>query len=454
MRGKRITVLLLAVVLFSAVLPAQAACKHQWSGWEIAQEATDNAMGVRRRVCSKCGKTETKEYYPEGALYQSVRDRKADVREMQRRLIALGYLKDKADGVFGVKTKAAVARFQKAAGLAETGVAFPETLRRLSEEHLRLTNPGAITTPTPAPNAENAPDGEFVLRAVGATLQLLDGTREVGAKTDRLTFSRQGSVDFRVAYDSAAGKRIDYWVIDGVAYHFNNRVKSFTVRGLRQDMIIECVMDGKGSFTKPDAETVRQRRTGEPLLVKSINAKMCFLKSASLTSGAGGYFNEFDFTNDYKNRASNRQEEGGSVTLRVTASIPKGKKLSHWKFNDVRFYFGPATEYFKAEQIAACMTYEAVSGAAASTAAPTVAPSQMPPLKFYTVSCSGCTFSGSGYNGARSGKVIAGAKITVTADSTPGKWSGNMPFAVSNAQASFSFQVNQDYSISHSPTVN
>ena len=61
MRGKRIIVLLLAVVLFSAVLPAQAACKHQWSGWEIAQEATDNAMGVRRRVCSKCGKTETKE---------------------------------------------------------------------------------------------------------------------------------------------------------------------------------------------------------------------------------------------------------------------------------------------------------------------------------------------------------------------------------------------------------
>lgn len=179
MRGKRIIVLLLAVVLFSAVLPAQAACKHQWSGWEIAQEATDNAMGVRRRVCSKCGKTETKEYYPEGALYQSVRDRKADVREMQRRLIALGYLKDKADGVFGVKTKAAVARFQKAAGLSETGVAFPETLRRLSEEHLRLTNPGAITTPAPAPNAENAPDGEFVLRAVGATLQLLDGTREV-----------------------------------------------------------------------------------------------------------------------------------------------------------------------------------------------------------------------------------------------------------------------------------
>ena len=35
MRGKRIIVLLLAVVLFSAVLPAQAACKHQWSGWEI-----------------------------------------------------------------------------------------------------------------------------------------------------------------------------------------------------------------------------------------------------------------------------------------------------------------------------------------------------------------------------------------------------------------------------------
>ncbi len=44
-------------------------------------------------------------------------DRGAEVRALQQRLIALGYLRDRADGVYGGKTKTAVAAFQRNNGI-------------------------------------------------------------------------------------------------------------------------------------------------------------------------------------------------------------------------------------------------------------------------------------------------------------------------------------------------
>ena len=48
---------------------------------------------------------------------------------MQENLIQLGYLTGKADGVYGVKTVAAVRAFQKANGLPQDGVAGKSTLK-------------------------------------------------------------------------------------------------------------------------------------------------------------------------------------------------------------------------------------------------------------------------------------------------------------------------------------
>ena len=46
------------------------------------------------------------------------------MKSLQQRLIDLGYLtNDKADGVFGGNTVAAVQKFQNAAGVAVTGIA-------------------------------------------------------------------------------------------------------------------------------------------------------------------------------------------------------------------------------------------------------------------------------------------------------------------------------------------
>jgi len=62
-----------------------------------------------------------------------VGSRGTDVKEMQERLIHLGYLDGKADGIFGEMTKKAVINFQKDHQLTPDGIAGPKTLSLLEE---------------------------------------------------------------------------------------------------------------------------------------------------------------------------------------------------------------------------------------------------------------------------------------------------------------------------------
>lgn len=55
------------------------------------------------------------------------------VQSLQNRLIALGYLTGKADGIFGTKTSLAVINFQKANGLKADGIAGSKTLNLLNK---------------------------------------------------------------------------------------------------------------------------------------------------------------------------------------------------------------------------------------------------------------------------------------------------------------------------------
>ena len=55
----------------------------------------------------------------------------SEVKELQNKLIQLGYLTGKADGVYGTKTAEAVAAFQKASKLTADGVAGAKTLSKL-----------------------------------------------------------------------------------------------------------------------------------------------------------------------------------------------------------------------------------------------------------------------------------------------------------------------------------
>lgn len=81
------------------------------------------------------------------------------VRDMQNRLITLGYLENgEADGKFGVKTSLALIEFQKANGLSADGVAGAKTFAKLNSVSAitaggtgSSTSPGTTTTTAAAP---------------------------------------------------------------------------------------------------------------------------------------------------------------------------------------------------------------------------------------------------------------------------------------------------------------
>ncbi|HIZ20922.1 MAG TPA: spore cortex-lytic enzyme [Firmicutes bacterium] len=55
----------------------------------------------------------------------------SEVRQIQTKLIHWGYLNDKADGIYGTKTRDAVIAFQKKNGLTADGIAGPATLQAM-----------------------------------------------------------------------------------------------------------------------------------------------------------------------------------------------------------------------------------------------------------------------------------------------------------------------------------
>jgi len=62
-----------------------------------------------------------------GASLLKYGSRGTEVKNLQQQLIKLGYLKGKADGIFGSQTRAAVIKFQKDYKLKQDGIVGPET---------------------------------------------------------------------------------------------------------------------------------------------------------------------------------------------------------------------------------------------------------------------------------------------------------------------------------------
>ena len=101
------------------------------------------------------------------------------VKELQQALIDSGYLDDKADGIFGSRTEAAVMAWQADKGLEQTGIVTPEQLEKILSEPARPAASAAVTvepsataepsamataeptatpTPTPIPTPSTTPD--------------------------------------------------------------------------------------------------------------------------------------------------------------------------------------------------------------------------------------------------------------------------------------------------------
>ena len=76
--------------------------------------------------------------------YVSVGSSGTRVRQLQQRLISLGWLSGKADGEFGGATEAALKAFQKKSGLWDDGIAGPDTQQKLfSDGAAKASSPAA-----------------------------------------------------------------------------------------------------------------------------------------------------------------------------------------------------------------------------------------------------------------------------------------------------------------------
>ena len=76
--------------------------------------------------------------------------------DIQARLIELGFLTGRADGIFGPRSRAALEAFQAYCGFEATGEKDEKTLGML------FGDPAALPTPSPTPMAKGARDGEGV----------------------------------------------------------------------------------------------------------------------------------------------------------------------------------------------------------------------------------------------------------------------------------------------------
>ena len=126
---------------------------HNFGSWSVTKQATDHSQGERTRTCAACGKKETERFYPEGTLYRGGKQGD-EVKSLQYQLIAMGFLHDVADGIFGKNTEQAVKQLQLAEGLTADGIAWPQTISAAARRYQRGSSvqpqPTAVS-PTAAP---------------------------------------------------------------------------------------------------------------------------------------------------------------------------------------------------------------------------------------------------------------------------------------------------------------
>ncbi|MBR6571260.1 MAG: hypothetical protein IKK75_12490 [Clostridia bacterium] len=279
-------------------------------------------------------------------------------------------------------------------------------------------------------------EGEKVLTTVNCTIHFIDSNgKNKGDGFASIDFTEPyynaatgktapgGSIDVKITADDTA----DYWVINGAKYVFGKGVKSFTLRKLTYGMTVEAVRLGDLPVTLKSDEAIQQARTGAPLQVISRSARMSFLDENDKVGGEK--FKTFDFMKDFTNLATGETEDGGRISLRVTAVVPQYKAISYWLFNDARLNFNSDVTWFRVYNLNESMAYQPVFyGLPTPTPKPTPKPTPTPtPVPKYSVSCKNCTFSGGGYSGASSGTVPYGTKITITpyGNSYLGWWSGS-----------------------------
>ena len=278
---------------------------------------------------------------------------------------------------------------------------------------------GKTSTPTPAPKAEQprptaAPNpGVMTLKAVNAVLQRANSRNKAeGAEKEEMTVRETDNILI-----TSRVKTVEYWVINGVRYDFLKNVASFRLTAFDQSWTFEAVGKGNEPSTLLSDKEIQAARTGRALLCRVKHAELCHIKDIRNNRGAGGWIHEFDFTDDYTNRATGAKEKGGQLSGRVKASVPKGKKVLGWKFDETELYPQRATvSAFVFSGLNVSILYEPIYTKTASATKPPVTNPPEKKTKYVTVTCIKCHITGGQYSGKTSAKVPVGTKISVIAN--------------------------------------
>ena len=278
---------------------------------------------------------------------------------------------------------------------------------------------------------EEAAKEKVIITAIGAKLQYADknGTGS-GESFTELDFTHDyvnpvtgkqmtgGTAAFKVTADYPHSDRISYWVIDGVRYDFSATVKTMNFTNVTHSMTIEVVYKNQKSKTLGVAEYMIKPAANQPLVVKAVNAKIRHVRNTG--TGDSPAMSEFDFTDSYKNLASGKTVDGGSIDVKVYTNVSSSTKIRSWDFDGANVIFNASITYMFVRGLNTSKTYTAHYDGEGSITNPEGQTEDR--SNYCTVDCRSATFSGGGYSGARKGDVPAGTSVTITSSIGPCEW--------------------------------
>ena len=205
------------------------------------------------------------------------------VRLLQQALIALGFLNDKADGVFGQKTETAVKNFQQSQGLTVDGLAGTGTQAKLYS--MNKTSSAPATTPAPQSTPKPAADP-----ALSVSSELFNGnysTLKEGSSGTRVALLQTCLIRLKYLNGKADGK---FGQLTKNAVKAFQRDNKLTVDGLAGEKTLKALekrISGTVSGSEPST-TPAPTATASPVATSAPVATPIIKNGAYLCKGDKG----------------------------------------------------------------------------------------------------------------------------------------------------------------------
>ena len=253
-----------------------------------------------------------------------------EVRRLQQALIALGFLKDQADGIFGNRTEDAVRRFQQANRLTADGLAGKMTQSVLYAEEKTGSPAGSSPAADSAGQTESAPAAAVSVEAAAVSPSsgsLFSGnyaTLRKGASGSRVKILQQALLDLGYSVGKADGK-------------FGNQTLAAVIAFQKQQSLVQDGAAGKKTLTalekafrngskSTSALLPAESAAAEPASASEPPAASSSVTVASVSAPDVGSIRLLHWFNDIKPTLKNGQNllvydpaSGLSWTLRILA---------------------------------------------------------------------------------------------------------------------------------------